>query len=71
VFAIVNWYKEHPNKEFFGNPVEVWKGKDFVDGGNASFMPVQRICGKFAAVSQVISGFDSLVVCPIPYKVYI
>lgn len=43
ILAVVVWFKEHPNKDYFGNPVEVWREKECEDGGACSFLPVQRI----------------------------
>ena len=71
VFAAVVWYKEHPKKDHFGNPVEVWREKEFELGGSCSFVPVQRIAGTFAAATQCISNIDSLIVCPVSPKIYI
>ena len=71
VFAVVNWYKEHEGKDYYGNPVEVWKANEFEHGGPASLLPVQRICGTFAAALETVCNIESLVVCPAPYKVYV
>jgi len=71
VFAVVNWYCEHPNKHLYGNPIEVWRNNAYEPGGPSSFLPVQRICGKFAACVQNISSIESLIVSPVPYKIYL
>ena len=49
-FAIMSWYKQHPSKDFYSNPVEVWQDHTF-NGGSSTFMPVQRIASKSAAAS--------------------
>ena len=71
IFAIVDWYQNHSQKGYFGNPIEVWKERDFEQGGPSTFLPVQRIVSTFAAASYKVAGIDSLVVSPIPYKIYV
>ena len=70
IFATMSWYKEHPSKDFYGNPVEVWQDQT-LNGGTSTFMPVQRIASKFAAASQKVSDIDSIVVCPVPPRVFV
>ena len=39
VFASMNWYKEQPCKDLYGNPVEVWQDRVLFGVEGASFMP--------------------------------
>lgn len=64
--ACVCWYKTDEESELFGKPMTVWREKDYVSPGPATFMPVQRINSTFAACSIKRNGLDKLVVGPIP-----
>ena len=48
LFARVEWYLEHPEKESLGKPLQIWYNGLFHPRSPASFIPVQRIANRFA-----------------------
>ena len=48
LFARVERYLEHPEKESLGKPLQIWYNGLFHPRGPASFIPVQRIANRFA-----------------------
>ena len=63
VFACMQWHTEDIQKELYRRPVEIWKLKEFVNPGAASFLPVQRFFCKFVAVEKTHTG--KLIITPI------
>ena len=68
VLAAVHWYQSHPARDSLGAPVEVWCKDLFELEGEASFIPIQRIHGKFVPAFDNIQREHVLVVCPLPRK---
>ena len=68
ILASVHWFQAHPSRHALGAPVEVWCKDLFEPEGNASFIPVQRIHGKFIPALDIVEGENVLVVCPLPRK---
>ena len=68
VLAAVRWFQPHPARHLLGVPVEVWCKDLFELEGEASFIPVQRIHGKFIPVFDTVERERVLVMCPLPRK---
>ncbi|KAK2555733.1 hypothetical protein P5673_022297 [Acropora cervicornis] len=68
VVALVRWFQPHPSRHSLGAPVEVWCRCLFEPEGDASFIPVQRIHGKFIPAYDIVAEENVLVVCPLPRK---
>ena len=47
ILAAINWFQSHPDRHLIGAPAEVWCKDLFEVEGQATFIPTQRICGKF------------------------
>lgn len=62
----VKWYHAVSEniKNYYGNPVSCWNPL-FEDPGSKSFLPVQRVKGKFVHCFQNIHNVNAIVVCPI------
>ncbi|XP_048254385.1 uncharacterized protein LOC125381544 [Haliotis rufescens] len=56
ILAEVQWYRELEDKlkNHCGRPVEAWHSSMYVDSGPSSFMPIQRIKGKFVKIEGQI-----------------
>lgn len=65
IIAEVKWYKHMRQtiKHMFGEPVEVWSS-DNEDPGPATYIPVQRLTGKFVFHEDRMVGRKVLIVCP-------
>lgn len=68
ILASVCWFQAHPSRQLSGPPVEVWCKDLFESEGDASFIPVQRIYGKFIPALEIVDGENVLAVCPLPRK---
>lgn len=68
ILASVHWFQAHPERHSLGAPVEVWCEDLFELEGDASFIPIQRIYGKFIPAHDIVRGENVLVVCPLPRK---
>ena len=68
ILASVRWFQAHPSRHSLGAPVEVWCKDLFELEGDASFIPIQRIYGKFIPALDKVEGENVLVVCPVPRK---
>lgn len=68
ILAAVRWFQAHPSRYSLGAPVEVWCKDLFECEGGASFIPVQRIHGKFIPAIDIFNGEHVLVVCPLARK---
>ncbi|CAH3036887.1 unnamed protein product [Porites evermanni] len=68
ILAGVRWFQEHPSRHSLGAPVEVWCKDLFEREWDATFIPVQRIHGKFIPAIDLINGEHVLVVCPLARK---
>ena len=66
ILASVHWFQAHPARNSLGAPVEVWCKDLFEPEGDASFIPVQRIYGKFIPALDIVAEENVLVVCPLP-----
>jgi hypothetical protein len=71
VLAAVLWFQVHPERHSLGSPVEVWCKDLFEIDGPASFIPVQRIHGKFVPAFDNINNENVLIVCPLPRKIQV
>lgn len=69
LLAYVIWYQDHPERSYFGNPLQVCCKDLFEQLGRASFIPVQRIYSKFVPAFDKVKGENVMVVCPIPRKI--
>ena len=69
LLAYVLWYQNHPERSYFGKPVQVCCKDLFEQLGPASFIPVQRIVSKFVPAFDKVKGENVMVVCPLPRKV--
>lgn len=73
-FARVNWFQYHPNRFLCGPSgvtPEVWCANLFDSFGPASFLPVQRVHGKFVAGYDTVNGENVLFVLPLAKKQYV
>ena len=70
ILAFVRWFQSHPSRYSLGAPVEVWCKDLFELEGEATFIPVKRVYGRFVPVFGVIQREHVLVVCPLPRKLY-
>lgn len=68
ILAYVYWFQAHPERPSLGAPVEVWCKDLFEPEGGASFIPVERIHGKFIPAHDIVGGENVLVACPLPRK---
>ena len=68
ILAAVRWFQAHLSRYSLGAPVEVWCKDLFECEGGASFIPVQRIHGKFIPAIDIFNGEHVLVVCPLARK---
>ena len=68
IMAAVSWFQPHPARHLLGVPVEVWCKDLFEMEGEATFIPVQRIHGKFIPAFDIVERERVLVVCPLPRK---
>lgn len=69
LLAYVMWYQNHPNKDYFGQPLQVCCKDLFEQLGPATFLPVQRIQSKFGPAFQRVNGEDVHVVYPLTRKI--
>lgn len=69
LLAYVTWYQNHPEKGYFGKPLQVCCKDLFEQLGPASFIPVQRIQSTFVPAFQNVKGENVLVVCPMSRKI--
>lgn len=67
LFAGVEWYLEHSQRESLGKPLQIWHNNLFCPRGPASFIPVQRIANRFAYHEL---NDEKLVICPYVQKLY-
>ena len=67
IIARIKWYLPINNKDYYGNPVEVWSSELYDDSGPSKFMPVQRIKSKFVKLVIRKWGRNVLVVFPRDY----
>ena len=70
ILAFVRWFQSHPSRHSLGAPVEVWCKDLFELEGEATFIPVKRVHGRFVPVFGVIQREHVLVVCPLPRKLH-
>ena len=52
--AAVRWFQAHPSRHCLGAPVEVWCKGLIETEGEASFIPIQRIHGKFIPAIDMV-----------------
>jgi len=69
-FACVKWNRQDTNIGRIGNPIQVWQST-YEDGGQASFIPVQRIFSHFASAKLNDNGTICTVVSPISRKIFL
>lgn len=69
LLAYVLWYQSHPDRNYFGEPLQVCCKDLFEQLGPASFIPVQRIQSKFAPVFDKVKGENVIIVCPVGRKI--
>ena len=67
LFANVRWYRKSPYNSNIQS-ISYWKVHDFETGGESSFIPVQRICGRVAAGFIEKGHHKCFVPCPLPRK---
>lgn len=70
-FARVNWFQRHPDRFLCGpgEPFpEVWCANQYDSFGAASFLPVQRIMGKFIPAYDKVNGENVMFVMPLAKK---
>ena len=73
-FARVNWFQFHPNRFHCGASgvtPEVWCADVFDSFGASSFVPIQRIGGKFLPAYDKLAGENVLYVLPLNKKYYL
>ena len=70
ILAFLRWFQSHPSRYSLGAPVEVWCKDLFELEGEATFIPVKRVHGRFVPVFGVIQREHVLVVCPLPRKLH-
>ena len=68
VLASVRWFQAHPSRYSLGAPVEVWCKDLFEPEGESTFIPIQRISGKFIPAIDILQDEHVLVVCPLTRK---
>lgn len=64
LLAYVQWYRASKDYDKYGIPVEVWS-QDFEDLGVLSYLPVQRIHGKYVFVEKILNNKRVIIVCPL------
>ena len=58
LFAVVGWFKEHHCRILYGKPMEVLKYDQYLDDGQATFLPIHKItCRISAGYGRVPSPF--------------
>ena len=70
-FARVNWFQYHPNRFHCGSSdviPEVWCANVFDSFGPSSFVPIQRMCGKFVPAYNKLHDENVLYVLPMNKK---
>ena len=67
ILAAVHWFQSHPDRHSLGAPVEVWCKDLFELEGEATFIPVRRIYGKFIPAVDVVRD-KNVLVCPLVRK---
>ena len=72
-FAQVDWFRRHPDRFICGSSdhfPQVWCANEFDSFGAASFLPVQRLVGKFVPGYDIVNGESVLfVMMPLAKKV--
>ena len=68
VFACVHWYISADHHEY-RSPLSVWYSNHYVPQGPASYIPVQRIMGKFASMKIRDQAQSLQVIMPSPLRV--
>lgn len=54
VVAKVTWLHPHPDRHFFGNPVEVWSLQGTPSDSAAAFLPVERVAGRCVLSTSLV-----------------
>ena len=71
LLAYVLWFQTHPEKDYFGQPLQVCCKDLFEQLGPATFIPIQRIQCKFVPVIDKVKRENVMIVCPIARKISI
>ena len=56
VLAVVKWFVKHEITNIYLAPLTSWKKGTYIQGGASSFIPVQRLYGKFIAAHENTTG---------------
>ena len=69
-FAVVQWFKKHPQKKCLGgfDTLTVWDPTNFEHMGASSFLPVHRIHSLFTGAVLSLDNVKLMAVCPIPRR---
>ena len=67
IFAAVKWHKAHTDNLGYNRPLTVWKKNQYEMPSMATYLPVQRIHGKFGRAELR----ELIVVAPLPRPVYL
>ena len=73
-FARVNWFQYHPERLHCGASgvtPEIWCANVFDSFGPSSFVPIQRICGKFLPGYEKLAQENVLYVLPLNKKYFL
>ena len=70
-FAAVKWYMPHPDKNLFGDPIEVWCSNFFEIIGPTKFIPINRLHSQFVAGYHRHNEETVLCVCPTTSRYYV
>ena len=65
VLARVSWFKQHPAKDHFGQPAEVWCDNMFETFGVHSYIPISSLVTQCVHCILKVSGENVLVVVPL------
>ena len=65
ILARVSWFMQHPAKDHFGQPAEVWCNNIFESFGVHSYIPVTSLVTQCVHCILKISGENVLVVVPL------
>lgn len=65
IFGNVRWYKKS-SYHGISSSLTLWKAYEFETGGECSFIPVQRLCGRIAQGFERKGHSTYFVACPLP-----
>ena len=64
LFAVVSWLKEHPDKDHFSKPLEIW-WKDLIEYNLNVFVPVQLLICHSIHCDIIYEEQNVCLMCPV------